>query len=489
MRVSRIFAAFFAAAALMFWPVGIPADVFPAVHAEETSESIELPEWVPKSYGDALQFFNLHGGTYIQDGLLCVTFCRIRTVYDNYPQEDYTVAYLPKVMKQVSHELYNCPSEKAFGKFLDLEVCVYQPVRSGRFEVFLHSLSPDGMKDFYGKPYDPSYEFFVDEDLDITETDLYARLPDCVTEYEEFYEEHGQVSVIGDNLVFCLKNSSRLFSQWKEGDCSENISLAGIWGCTERKPVYSGFSAQNPDPINDIIVYKAVSDGPVYVRWDVVDEYHPYAVPYYGIAAAYQDTSFKTPALSKGDARIKITDYETCEPVIIDEDTGFSIHRRTSVTNDSTLIAPVSSNPCVIPGLCKPSGGLQADPQDNETIPLMADALSFKLVAPDSYSIPKKGNSSVNADDHLTITLVNGEAYDLEYRVRAELSGDVNGDGEFDTADLVTLQKWLLGKSDTVLKNWKAADFCNDNVIDSFDLCHMRKALIDKNKEPPDWIN
>lgn len=80
----------------------------------------------------------------------------------------------------------------------------------------------------------------------------------------------------------------------------------------------------------------------------------------------------------------------------------------------------------------------------------------------------------------MTITVVNGEAYDIEYRVSAKLSGDVNGDSEFNTADLITLQKWLLGKSDTVLKNWKAADYCNDNVINSFDLCLMRKALIVK---------
>lgn len=57
-------------------------------------------------------------------------------------------------------------------------------------------------------------------------------------------------------------------------------------------------------------------------------------------------------------------------------------------------------------------------------------------------------------------------------------SGDVNADGEFNTADLVMLQKWLLGKPDAVLKNWKAADYCNDNVIDTFDLCLMRKAII-----------
>ena len=43
---------------------------------------------------------------------------------------------------------------------------------------------------------------------------------------------------------------------------------------------------------------------------------------------------------------------------------------------------------------------------------------------------------------------------------------------------MVIFQKWLLGSADAELKNWKAADFCNDNILDIFDLCLMRKALI-----------
>ena len=55
------------------------------------------------------------------------------------------------------------------------------------------------------------------------------------------------------------------------------------------------------------------------------------------------------------------------------------------------------------------------------------------------------------------------------------IMGDVNIDGEFNVTDLVLLQKWLLAVPDTELKDWKAADFCEDNVIDVFDLCLMRK--------------
>ncbi len=55
--------------------------------------------------------------------------------------------------------------------------------------------------------------------------------------------------------------------------------------------------------------------------------------------------------------------------------------------------------------------------------------------------------------------------------------GDVNSDGKFNIADLVSLQKWLLSVPDTELKNWKAADLYNDNKLDVFDLALMRQLL------------
>ncbi len=476
MRVPRIFAAFASAFLLLFCSGKIPADIFPAVHAEEVSDSIQIPEWVPKSDNAAYQFFNLHGGTFIQDGLLCVTFCRRYSLSDNAEKAEYIVSVTEGVMEEIFHEQYNFSTET------DFEVFVYKPVSAGGFKTSLTSPSADTLTDFDGNIYIPSYEFSVDDMLNITETDLYAKLPDCMTEFEEFSKEHDTVSVIDDKIVFCLSNPTSLFSEWQEGDCSENMRQAAKWSCTN-KTRFAGFFA-GPRAVSNIVVYEAISEGPVYVRWDVVDTYHHEDI-YYGFAAAYQDTSFKTPALSKGDTRIKITDYDTGEPVIIDEDTGFSIHCKSSVTDSNTLITPISTNPCVIPDLCKPVKGLRSDESEKGTIPVTADPLDFKLVIPDEYEIPKDGFGVELKNAYMTITVVNGEAYDIEYKVSAKLSGDVNGDSEFNTADLVTLQKWLLGKSDTVLKNWKAADYCNDNVIDSFDLCLMRKALIIAQQEPP----
>lgn len=64
----------------------------------------------------------------------------------------------------------------------------------------------------------------------------------------------------------------------------------------------------------------------------------------------------------------------------------------------------------------------------------------------------------------------------------AFLKGDVNSDGVFNNADVATLQKWLLDGSfygdDIKLNNWKAADLCNDGILDVFDLCLMKQELL-----------
>ena len=64
------------------------------------------------------------------------------------------------------------------------------------------------------------------------------------------------------------------------------------------------------------------------------------------------------------------------------------------------------------------------------------------------------------------------------YRNSPYLLYDVNSDDRFNIADVVTLQKWLLGKSDTVLMNWEAADLCMDGKLDVFDLCLMKRKLV-----------
>ena len=59
--------------------------------------------------------------------------------------------------------------------------------------------------------------------------------------------------------------------------------------------------------------------------------------------------------------------------------------------------------------------------------------------------------------------------------------GDCNQDDAFNLLDIVLFQKWLLAVPDTNLNNWKAADFCKDDVLNIFDLSLMKKALFESN--------
>ena len=57
-------------------------------------------------------------------------------------------------------------------------------------------------------------------------------------------------------------------------------------------------------------------------------------------------------------------------------------------------------------------------------------------------------------------------------------SGDANGDGEFTVADVVLLQKWLLAVPNTNLPCWQAVDMYDDDKLDVFDLCLLKRKLI-----------
>lgn len=58
------------------------------------------------------------------------------------------------------------------------------------------------------------------------------------------------------------------------------------------------------------------------------------------------------------------------------------------------------------------------------------------------------------------------------------VKGDINADGVFNVSDVVLLQKWLLAVPDTHLADWRAGNFCDDDRLDVFDLCLMKRELL-----------
>lgn len=95
----------------------------------------------------------------------------------------------------------------------------------------------------------------------------------------------------------------------------------------------------------------------------------------------------------------------------------------------------------------------------------------------------------VSAGDACVLN-VTGGIYEFKYEIStgrlsvypandvAVRTGDCNGDGSFDVADVILLQKWLLAVPNTHLADWKAADLHDDGRLDVFDLCKMRRLLL-----------
>ncbi|MCD8219615.1 MAG: dockerin type I repeat-containing protein [Ruminococcus sp.] len=90
-----------------------------------------------------------------------------------------------------------------------------------------------------------------------------------------------------------------------------------------------------------------------------------------------------------------------------------------------------------------------------------------------SESDPSGGSNITMTIDSVTLVYV------YENTQSDVLCGDCTGDGVFDAADLVLIQKWMLQMPNTTLNQWKAADCIADGKIDGLDLCEMRRLLIE----------
>ncbi len=77
------------------------------------------------------------------------------------------------------------------------------------------------------------------------------------------------------------------------------------------------------------------------------------------------------------------------------------------------------------------------------------------------------------------LSVVQIELTDDEY----SMPGDINMDETVNIEDVRLLQDWLLAKPDAELKSWKAADLCEDNKLDAFDLCMLRSMIAKWNTE------
>ncbi len=120
----------------------------------------------------------------------------------------------------------------------------------------------------------------------------------------------------------------------------------------------------------------------------------------------------------------------------------------------------------------------------SDPCPVMDDAMIYSSTAKVGYDLYYyDGRKSVRLTELCSDkNELGADYYSLEeyedYLNSSRIMGDVNCDGEFTIADVVLLQKWLLAVTNIKLNNWKAADFYNDEKLDVFDLCLMKRELL-----------
>ena len=518
------------------------------VYAEEDLDVQSLPDWVPQSFDEALNFRNTYGATHVgtldtNNDTLCIVFPE--SVDGKYEikstNEELTVLYDEAFINKDDNMKY--------------EVVVYQNVNqtadASYFKInrYLDS-DPQG-----------SYEFSSFASGEIREEGLNSWLPDCVTEYKDYVKKNGEVSVKDNYVVFCLDSNSGTAYDWFLSSQSDNIScfkFLGATSCDEHpiKPLDGG-------QMHSILLYQAKKDGRSKISYDYVADYgtpyrpediertltadcmilddaqtillpemvrirvndsvsgmlitapvpkinpqikvseegvyvdhsvglnaNPYIwndtihldsdyfklelkqnnIPYgyllpeeYDEVTKYEngamDVVFRLKqdknALKPGDVKITVIDKDTGEliPDDILETHPFSFYPDVKI--DGTYTGPVfvvQKNPCIY---------------NCELASLYKDSDGFSYIC----------------DDQPEVTLNDNDSIELVFRTKLKISGDVNGDAEFDITDVVCFQKWLLSDNNSELPFWQSADFCIDNKLDIFDLCLMKKALLEATAE------
>ena len=518
-----------------------------------------IPEWIPTSFEEALNFRNTYGATHIgknekDNDTVCL-------VYQKFPQNEYTLHNGNEEMDEIFRETFTDDSSQ-----LMYEVVAYTLYHQNAGACYFSIDFADETNEYV---YD--YHFASYGSGGIDEKDVYSWLPDCKTEYDEYIKKNGEVSVNNGYVVFCLeKNADTPYSwgldnnsdissinEYYISDCNEEsiIPLDGGKECRIEaisfkedgrakikfdltlivnrpfkpedivkslsadcmvlddcktillngnvrytfKDCDTGKNLNLPNnsvkmDVSPSIGYKADAEG-VYIYedtqatadsnpyiWrnisdktpDVFDvELNEKAIPYgytlpeeYKTVTKYDNGSYDVEfrlkqdenCLAPGTVRVTLYDKDTGE--LIPEDM-FGLHPFT-VGTDIRFKAPSVPGGWMMTG---PVLMVKSNPY------VCKDNLPNLYRDADYFAFTSKYEPEVKLYDN--------NSMDIIFRMKFDSYGDINGDGGFNIADLLIMEKWLLtGKCDEYLR-WYDVDFCSDGKIDIFDLCIMRKKLLE----------
>ena len=466
--------AFATAALTAFMPLsyaGTALNNIPAVSAEEQAAAVNLPEWVPSNFKEALDFRNRYGATHIEEGFLCVLFTE-RNSHSEEDEDQYSVIEGTMVedgsgMKEehglVTMELYHhtfTSDELDLPSGPQFEVVVYKAKKAGEFNVRLFDKALENTDCIM-----PSYSFSASDKLEITETDLHAWVPDCSTEFENYKHKYGEVGTYeGKYLTFCMESNAGTPYNWTDFGHNTEGGILGNYGSFDCSPVNA--MPLEGGKINTINVYFPEKDGPATVSWKLAKTFGDEEVAE-TLSANCIITDDASAILLGNNVRIKFVDSETGdllnfpnekEPVMFFPTIGYKTEDGSYIYADLAL-------------------GVDSNPYIWKTTHHKADL--FDLDQIQQSSIPEGYTLTGN---YREIKEYDNGALDYTFKVSKFVAGDITGDGKTSILDAVTLQNWLIGSEGTTLNNAGAADINGDGKINVLDLCCIKQILLNSNQ-------
>ena len=419
-----------------------------------------LPSWVPDDYDSALEFYNTHGATLVEDAYACVVFKKHQEdINDSSYDHDlrYEITYGSEVMQPVSVKEYS-ESQISNPGAIVFEVYLFCAIDEGTFSVELKDTLGDNLLAEVSNDR-TLYSFSVDSELYVTETDIYSWLPDCEAEYEEYVKENSFVSVKDNNVVFCLDQNAGTAYKWREKskDYEGIFQYLGSRTCTPITsiPLEGGV-------MHDVEIYRAIGDGEARIELEYGRFFKDTDEPNDTLSADCAVFNEAQSVLLANQARISVLDEATGE-LISDEQLQthpFSFTVDIRYKRDAPPDGWINSSKEII---------VTENPSIVNTI-LAIDYLNadyFEFCCDEEPEVRTYGNGSI----------------DIVFKTKLDVSGDVNGDSKFSVADAVILQKWLLGYRNDENFKWENADLYKDDKLDIFDLVVLRKKLIESFSE------
>ena len=421
---------------------------------------IKLPQWLPVDFDSAVSFCNQRGTTRVYDGFLCTVFAEYVPVESSLPLDHYFKVYQ-------TGESLDCIFSQHFtnGEGYYFRVDLYQPVCAGEAEI-IHDECESSVA---ANPY----TFRIGDDLRITETDPCGWAPDSYTEFYTRYNEGERILVHGDQIAFLLTSGAGTGYNWQKQPTTGAVQIA-FNACNQFRTM-NGVVQQDGGEAAWVEVYRARQDGPFDLRLDLMPPGQD-AEPAETLGGTFYALDQCSMILKPGEARVSVMDADTGLPVV------YPYSEKKSFYLDY-LVGEYADGPehYNYPQFCEiksnPGRAAIGNMFSEEQYKLWMESLPLGYSCTAVYE-----NGKCDADDVITVNMLTDTIADITVKVRFAAEGDLNADGSFDIADAVLLQRWLLGDPDAVIKNWKAADFCNDDRLNACDLTAMKQAMLARMK-------